>query len=159
MKKIIWIIFSIILVLIITGCGNKSGENLTLLRHYGQEKYNEMKVECKDERQIAVANELIKKAKEIMQFVGKPDDAESSNSIGALSKYYYFNNQVSKADVDVVLITTKQLNTEGYIWVKYSAKYYDHNNKMISGSDKIVSRWEIKNENGAWKVTDIDEIP
>lgn len=139
-------------------CGNKSSENLTLIRHYGQEKYDELKYECNDQEQLEIANGIVEQAKKIMEFVGNEKDVDSEANTGALSRYYYFNSQVNTANVSVKLITTRQQESDGYIWVEYSAKYYDNTGKVIYGAEQITSRWEIKKENNEWIVTDIDEI-
>ena len=39
------------------------------------------------------------------------------------------------------------METAGYIWVEYSTKYYDLNETLIYGAEKVISRWDIEKEN------------
>lgn len=96
--------------------------------------------------------------KEIMQFIGTENDINNQDSVGALVRYYYFNLEVKKAVADIKLITTNQNGNTGYIWVEYSTKYYDLNETLIYGAEKVISRWDIEKENDVWKVVNIDEI-
>lgn len=132
--------------------------DVTLIKHFGQEKYDEMKTECYDQEQINVANGIVSQAKEIMQFIGTENDINNQDSVGALVRYYYFNLEVKKAVADIKLITTNQNGNTGYIWVEYSTKYYDLNETLIYGAEKVISRWDIEKENDVWKVVNIDEI-
>lgn len=129
-----------------------------MIKHFGQEKYDEMKTECYDQEQINVANGIVSQAKEIMQFIGTENDINNQDSVGALVRYYYFNLEVKKAVADIKLITTNQNGNTGYIWVEYSTKYYDLNETLIYGAEKVKSRWDIEKENDVWKVVNIDEI-
>lgn len=129
-----------------------------MIKHFGQEKYDEMKTECYDQEQINVANGIVSQAKEIMQFIGTENDINNQDSVGALVRYYYFNLEVKKAVADIKLITTNQNGNIGYIWVEYSTKYYDLNETLIYGAEKVISRWDIEKENDVWKVVNIDEI-
>lgn len=129
-----------------------------MIKHFGQEKYDEMKTECYDQEQINVANGIVSQAKEIMQFIGTENDIKNQDSVGALVRYYYFNLEVKKAVADIKLITTNQNGNTGYIWVEYSTKYYDLNETLIYGAEKVISRWDIEKENNVWKVVNIDEI-
>ena len=129
-----------------------------MIKHFGQEKYDEMKTECYDQEQINVANGIVSQAKEIMQFIGTENDINNQDSVGALVRYYYFNLEVKKAVADIKLITTNQNGNTGYIWVEYSTKYYDLNETHIYGAEKVISRWDIEKENDVWKVVNIDEI-
>lgn len=117
-----------------------------------------MKTECYDQEQINVANGIVSQAKEIMQFIGTENDIKNQDSVGALVRYYYFNLEVKKAVADIKLITTNQNGNTGYIWVEYSTKYYDLNETLIYGAEKVISRWDIEKENNVWKVVNIDEI-
>lgn len=109
-------------------------------------------------RAINVANGIVSQAKEIMQFIGTENDINNQDSVGALVRYYYFNLEVKKAVADIKLITTNQNGNTGYIWVEYSTKYYDLNETLIYGAEKVISRWDIEKENDVWKVVNIDEI-
>ena len=111
-----------------------------------------------DQEQINVANGIVSQAKEIMQFIGTENDINNQDSVGALVRYYYFNLEVKKAVADIKLITTNQNGNTGYIWVEYSTKYYDLNETLIYGAEKVISRWDIEKENDVWKVVNIDEI-
>ena len=158
MKKYIYIGLgvSFMILLLLMACNSNKQENTTLVRHYGQEKYDEMKAKCTDNIQLAVANNLIAEAKKA--FIHHKEDSKTDiNKAGALTKYHP-DFTFKKADVDIDLITTKQVNDSGYIWVKYSTKYFDSNDNLISASSDAVSRWEIKKNNSSWKVTSIDEI-
>lgn len=160
MKKVTCILVSLfVLLLSVTACGKKdTKDDITLIKHFGQEKYDEMKTECDSQEQIDVANGLILQAKEIMQFIGTENDIDNMVDVGALKKYYYFNSEVKKAVVDIKLITTNQNGDKGYIWVEYSTDYYDLNETIVHGVAKIKSRWDIEKKDDVWKVVNIDEI-
>lgn len=159
MKKTVYVMVLFILLLSLIACGKKNKtDDVTLIKHFGQEKYDEMKTECYDQEQINVANGIVSQAKEIMQFIGTENDINNQDSVGALVRYYYFNLEVKKAVADIKLITTNQNGNTGYIWVEYSTKYYDLNETLIYGAEKVISRWDIEKENDVWKVVNIDEI-
>ena len=157
MKKTVYVMVLFVLLLSLIACGKKNKtDDVTLIKHFGQEKYDEMKTECYDQEQINVANGIVSQAKEIMQFIGTENDINNQDSVGALVRYYYL--EVKKAVADIKLITTNQNGNTGYIWVEYSTKYYDLNETLIYGAEKVISRWDIEKENDVWKVVNIDEI-
>lgn len=159
MKKTVYVMVLFVLLLSLVACSKKNTtDDVTLIKYYGQEKYDEMKTECYDQEQINVANGIVSQAKEIMQFIGTENDINNQDSVGALVRYYYFNLEVKKAVADIKLITTNQNGNTGYIWVEYSTKYYDLNETLIYGAEKVISRWDIEKENDVWKVVNIDEI-
>lgn len=134
MKKTVYVMVLFVLLLSLIACGKKNKtDDVTLIKHFGQEKYDEMKTECYDQEQINVANGIVSQAKEIMQFIGTENDINNQDSVGALVRYYYFNLEVKKAVADIKLITTNQNGNTGYIWVEYSTKYYDLNETLIYG--------------------------
>ena len=159
MKKTVYVMVLFVMLLSLIACGKKNTtDDVTLIKHFGQEKYDEMKTECYEQEQINVANGIVSQAKEIMQFIGTENDIKNQDSVGALVRYYYFNLEVKKAVADIKLITTNQNGNTGYIWVEYSTKYYDLNETLIYGAEKVISRWDIEKENDVWKVVNIDEI-
>ena len=159
MKKTVYVMVAFVLLLSLIACSKKNTtDDVTLIKYFGQEKYDEMKTECYDQEQINVANGIVSQAKEIMQFIGTENDINNQDSVGALVRYYYFNLEVKKAVADIKLITTNQNGNTGYIWVEYSTKYYDLNETLIYGAEKVISRWDIEKENDVWKVVNIDEI-
>lgn len=157
MKRIVCIFILVSLAVCFSACGNKSDENLTLIRHFGQEKVAEMEYRCTDESQLNIANALLYQAKLILSYCGAENDLNISGS-GALKEYYSFDKDVIKSDVDIELITTNQIDGKGYVWVKYTVKSYGNDNRLISASNEIYSRWDIEEQNGSWIVTSIDEI-
>lgn len=156
MKKFLCAILFLTMVISLSACGGKGVS--TLAKHYGQEKVDEMEIECTDETQLKVANDLIAEAKDIMSYCGS-GDGTNKEDCGALERYYFFDDKAVRADVSIELVTTKQENGKGYIWVKYSADYYDKDDTLISGMGEAYSRWDIEQLDGKWTVTLIDEIP
>lgn len=116
-----------------------------------------MEIQCNDEAQIKIANSLVDKAREILSYCGTEDNVDTSDC-GALKKYYFFPEDVCKADVSIELVTTSQSDDSGYIWVKYSAEYYDEAGNLLMGMAETYSRWDIEKKNGIWVVTAVDEI-
>ena len=155
-----FIIYDMALVGIILSVNRNESiaKDWTLVKHYGQEKVDEMEIECTDETQLKVANDLIAEAKDIMSYCGS-GDGTNKEDCGALERYYFFDDKAVRADVSIELVTTKQENGKGYIWVKYSADYYDKDDTLISGNGEAYSRWDIEQLDGKWTVTLIDEIP
>lgn len=151
----------IISVLFLSACGVQSKDSVELVKHYGQDKVDEMKVKCTDEKQLEVADSLVKKAEQIMSYTGSKEKADINNC-GALKKYYFFNQgsyqKAKLAEIKIELITTKQIKEKGYIWIKYSSSYYDQNNEIIVANTDVISRWSIAMKNDKWTVTDIDEM-
>ncbi|HBG7072578.1 hypothetical protein ACWJXL_17535 [Clostridioides difficile] len=160
-RKFIYIFTFIISVSFLSACSTQSKDSVELVKHYGQDKVDEMKVKCTDEKQLEVANSLVKKAKQIMSYTGSKEKADINNC-GALKKYYFFNQgsyqDAKSAEIKIELITTKQKKGKGYIWIKYSSSYYDQNNQIIVASTDVISRWSIAMKNGEWTVTDINEM-
>lgn len=132
---------------------------MDLVKLFGQEKVNEIKEKCEDKNQIKVAETLIEKAREILSYTGSKEEADKKG-VGALDRYYVFHGEytgIKSADVNIELLTTKQKHDKGYIWVKYSVAYYDEENRLITASYDITSRWEISRENNDWMVTKVEE--
>ena len=115
MKKFLCAILFLTMVISLSACGGKGVS--TLVKHYGQEKVDEMEIECTDETQLKVANDLIAEAKDIMSYCGS-GDGTNKEDCGALERYYFFDDKAVRADVSIELVTTKQENGKGYIWVK-----------------------------------------
>ena len=135
MKKFLCAILFLTMVISLSACGGKGVS--TLVKHYGQEKVDEMEIECTDETQLKVANDLIAEAKDIMSYCGS-GDGTNKEDCGALERYYFFDDKAVRADVSIELVTTKQEN---------------------SGNGEAYSRWDIEQLDGKWTVTLIDEIP
>lgn len=136
MKKFLCAILFLTMVISLSACGGKGVS--TLVKHYGQEKVDEMEIECTDETQLKVANDLIAEAKDIMSYCGS-GDGTNKEDCGALERYYFFDDKAVRADVSIELVTTKQENGKGYIWVKYSADYYDKDNPLLPPEEKALS--------------------
>lgn len=162
LSKKIYLFFIIVMNLFCLSACTQSKDSIELVKHFGQSKVDEMKVKCTDEKQLEIANSLIKKAKQIMSYTGSKNSVNTNQS-DALKKYYFFElgqyQEATSADVEMELITTKQENETGYVWVKYSCHYYDKNNQLITSSNDIIARWDIALENGTWTVKNIDEMP
>lgn len=153
MKKFPFLMLIIVAMLFIfSGC-NSNEKNQTLINFYGEEKYNELSIICTEKDKIDVANELIETAKTVLLDTQKE---YTSSMVGALERYSYYDPTITKADVKIELITTEQFSNEGYIWIRYSAQYYRDNN-LISGSQDVISRWTIKQNDNQWYVTLIEE--
>lgn len=161
-KKRYMIVIIVINIVCLSACNTQSKDSIELVKYFGQSKVNEMKVKCTDKKQLEVANSLINKAKQIMSYIGSKNNVNIKSS-GALEKYYLFGleqyQEVTSADVEMKLITTKQENETGYVWVSYSCYYYGKNRQLIVGSNDILARWDIALENGEWTVKNIDEMP
>ena len=154
-------LISILFCLCLSACNTQTKNDTQLVKYYGQDKVNEMKVKCTDQKQLDVANALIEKAKQVMSYTDSTKNTHIQH-LGALEKYYFFKSDeyqtMASANVEINLITTKQENDKGYIWAKYSCYYYDENNQLIAGSDDIITRWDIALENSVWIVKNIDEM-
>ena len=87
MKKFLCAILFLTMVISLSACGGKGVS--TLVKHYGQEKVDEMEIECTDETQLKVANDLIAEAKDIMSYCGS-GDGTNKEDCGALERYYFF---------------------------------------------------------------------
>ena len=109
MKKFLCAILFLTMVISLSACGGKGVS--TLVKHYGQEKVDEMEIECTDETQRKVAYDLIAEAKDIMSYCGSGDGTNKENC-GALERYYFFDDKAVRADVSIELVTTKQENGE-----------------------------------------------
>ena len=122
-----------------------------------EEKVKEMDIKCSDEAQLQVANNLVETAKSNLSYCGSKNNVDT-DSCGALKKYFYFDENVKKAEATIELITTEQHDGKGYVWVKYSANYYDANNDLVMGMGETYSRWDIEEKDGTWVVIAIDEM-
>ena len=83
MKKFLCAILFLTMVISLSACGGKGVS--TLVKHYGQEKVDEMEIECTDETQLKVANDLIAEAKDIMSYCGS-GDGTNKEDCGALER-------------------------------------------------------------------------
>lgn len=138
--------------LLLSGC-NKSEKNQTLINFFGEEKYGELSLVCSGKDKLQVANELIELANTVLT---NTEIEYTADEVGALTRYSYNNPNVTNVDIDIKLITTEQTEDIGYIWVQYSAYYYENEN-LVSGSKDVISRWTITRENDVWTVTLIEE--
>ena len=160
-KKINYIACFVVLLLCLSVCNRQSKDNVDLVRFYGQEKADEIEEKCEDKNQINVAETLIERAREVLSYIGSKEKADRKG-VGALDRYYVFHGEyigIESADVNIELLTTKQEHDKGYIWIKYSAAYYDKENRLITASFDVTSRWEIKLKNNDWIVTKVEEAP
>lgn len=48
---------------------------------------------------------------------------------------------------------------KGVMYIKYTYCAYDTNEKLITGSKDVSSKWYIEKRNGRWVVTEIEEKP
>ena len=162
MKKVWCIILSIVTVMSLSACGKEESALVKqygqeMVKYYGEEKVKEMDIKCSDEAQLQVANNLVETAKSNLSYCGSKNNVDT-DSCGALKKYFYFDENVKKAEAAIELITTEQHDGKGYVWVKYSANYYDSNNNLVMGMGETYSRWDIEEKDGTWVVIAIDEM-
>lgn len=161
MKKVCFITLSVLILLyLLVSCKDSNGsDNITLKKFFGTQ-YDEMQDICDDESQIEVANQIIETAKEAFYSISKDNVSGNIEQFGALSKYIAnLPEDIDEVDLNISLVTTKQNGDLGYIWVRYSVSYKKED-KIISGSDNVLSRWEIKkNADNIWQVTSIKEMP
>lgn len=150
MRKILPILF--ITLLILTGCNN-SEKNQTLINFYGEEKYNELSNICSDNDKLQVANELVEVANKVLRDTNQEYTADM---VGALERYSYKNPAITNVDVQIELITTEQTENTGYVWVCYSAYYYE-NEDLVLGASDVISRWTIEGKNNEWIVILVEE--
>lgn len=66
MKKFLCILLFVATLISLSACGKGSS---TLVKHYGQEKVDEMEIQCTDEAQLKIADSLVDKAREILSFL------------------------------------------------------------------------------------------
>ena len=100
MKKFLCAILFLTMVISLSACGGKGVS--TLVKHYGQEKVDEMEIECTDETQLKVANDLIAEAKDIMSYCGS-GDGTNKEDCGALERYYFFDDETVQAIMNEAL--------------------------------------------------------
>ena len=48
---------------------------------------------------------------------------------------------------------------EGYMWVQYTSVAYDVDGEITTGSWDILTKWELKKQDGRWVVTNVNEAP
>lgn len=160
-EKLIIMLCFVILLSCLLAYNKQSKDNMDLVRLYGQEKVNELKEKCEDKNQINVAETLIERAREVLSYTGSEKGAHERRC-GALDQYYVFHGKytgIKSADINIKLLTTNQENSKGYIWVKYSAVYYDKEKQLVTASSDVLSRWEIELEDNDWVVTKVEEHP
>ena len=57
------------------------------------------------------------------------------------------------------LVAAHFSDSKGYVWVKYSSETYDKDGEILSGSWKILARWEVEKKEDQWVVTSENEHP
>lgn len=151
------LLFSVIIFF--AGCVGSNNNTLItpeIINHYGEEKAKELETICDDSSKISVANQLISKAKRIFELKSQNDNQEE---YGALAEYKYSDPKAVKSTSEIKLLTTDQSLKTGYIWVEYSVLYYNQNDELLSGSDSVISRWDIEKVDDDWMVVKTDDIP
>lgn len=153
-KRLVLVIALILLMLLMTlsGCGD-SKKNQTLINFYGEDKYNELSVICSDNEKLQVANDLVGIAKNVLSDTKQEYTVEM---VGALERYSYKNPAITNVNVQIELITTEQTENTGYVWVRYSALYYE-NKDLVLGARDVISRWTIERKNNEWIVILVEE--
>lgn len=110
-----------------------------------------------NEEDSIVAESILHTAQEVFTYIG--DQSEANQHVGALSRYYRFNQEypTAEVDLDINLITAKINGNNGYLWIKYSVQRIDDEGNIIYGSWDILSHWKIESNNDGWYVSEIIE--
>ena len=104
-----------------------------------------------------IADSIIAQATEVFTFIG---EEIPEKDVGKLERYYRAETGIDKIDFEIEPIAGNFGNKKGYVWIVYSVARLDEKGETISGSWDIPRRWEAeKQDDGTWKVTDIDEAP
>ena len=83
-------------------------------------------------------------------------DPDSPISMYDLSKHYH---DIAYAEMRVTPLLVIHNGRHGYMYVIYSNRYLDENNKTLNASCDIMSKWEIEKKDGEWTIIDIEEKP
>ena len=105
-------------------------------------------------------NSLIKNVRDNMDL--KVDKIESPNDLVWMynsSRKSYEQEKNLIAESFVLRLFTIHNFKRGHIWVIYSNKVKNENNKILYGSSMVLSHWEIYKENGEWHISAIHESP
>lgn len=89
--------------------------------------------------------------------------AENEEKYGLLKRYATATDRYDDASFNehsLELWSAHLGENEGWIWVYYSSKTYNHDGSTACGSWNVPSLWKVeKNENGEWIVVQIREHP
>ena len=89
-----------------------------------------------------------------------PTEKAPEKDVGKLDRYYRTDPGIHKIKFEIEPIAGHFGKQKGYVWIVYSVERLDEKGETISGSWDIPCRWEAeKQDDGTWKVTDIDEAP
>jgi len=104
-----------------------------------------------------IAREVLNEAETALSTI--TDEEDAVDRFGKLGFLCVTNSYAASETHDLDFIAARFTGRSGYIWVKYSTEAYDKDGTLLSGSWRILSRWElIQNEDG-WIVTTVREHP
>ena len=124
-------------------------------KYFGEETYSEIFALSDNSDK---AEPILKLGRDAFSFAGSKDEAEAR--FGVLSRY-----RCTAASQEFTLehIVSDFDGDSGYVWVAYTVRGYAADGALAyaSGSEdgRVLSRWSVEKQNGAWIVTAIDEAP
>ena len=105
-------------------------------------------------------NSLIKTVKDNMNL--KVNKIESSNNLVWLynsGRESYKHEKALKTETFVFRLFIIHNFKNGHMWVIYSNKVKNGDDKILYGSSLVLSHWKIHKENGEWQISAIYEEP
>ena len=98
-----------------------------------------------------------------MEWIGRESDCET---FGLLSRYCTDLEafpEAHRAKIELEVLAGDTDGNEGYLWVAYTQAVYDEEGTLLTASgsseERILARWELEKQDGAWTVTSILEHP
>lgn len=163
MKNKLKMFFMIILVCCLTGC-HKESDNYRKFQYpnedfFGKEVYSEIDYKANEE-ELEIGQTVVDQATKVFNYLGAEEEADQT--VGALTRYYYFSYHpdTKTVDANVELITCKKVDGQYHVWAVYTVERYDEHNQVTNGSAGILTLWTCQvDDNGNVKVIDVKEAP
>lgn len=104
-----------------------------------------------------IARDILEEAETALSTI--TDEEDASERFGQLGYLCVTNSYAVSETHNLDHIASCFSGNSGYIWVKYSTEAYDENGTLLSGSWRILSRWELRKTEDGWIVISVREAP
>ena len=99
--------------------------------------------------------DLVKSA---ISYSGSKKDCKFEEPLVSLCRFTDDYNY-TRNESDVSLVTYKQINKVGYLWIKYTRECFDANGENVNGAWDILCLIKVKNNDGNFVIEDVIETP
>lgn len=159
MKKFLLFLFAIIITICaILWCfmGQKSDaydKHKKYRQTFGVIQYETLNHSLSDS-DMKKAEPVFEKAKSAISYSGNEKDCKIEKPLISLCRFtdeYNYTKNVS----DVELLTYKEINSVGFLWVEYTRECFNNNGEVVTGSYNTLCLIKTKNDDGNISIEDV----